>query len=605
MAIEFQIIGWKATGLRCPDYEVNFLDQQGQPYLVSLVQMPNGAGKTTTLELLRAALSGSAGLWEPRKVLSIRKPGNQTTEGHFQVTAMFNGKRLTITLTLDFQDGQIDYSTTLGSGMKRGFCPPSDLQRFLRPEFVNFFVFDGELADKLLRHDHTNAQMAIEDLFQLKTLGVLTNQLEDYWAYVVASSGAGEERGLSRRRNRVSTLRSRIRELQQQQNDLKSKADSIKMDLLEKKSRFDKALEEREEFRGRLHNAEMAYTKAETHVRDATRNLLERMRNPHALSAIFAQEVITLKANLDRAKLPESAAREFFEDLAEEEVCVCGRQLDEICRHAIRDRAERYLGSDDVQLLNAIKSDVSTQIGADPNVHETDLLKSVNELRQAIETSDQLRTARDSVQAEAVGGNPELEHAREEIEKLDSAYKSHEHQLRKYDDPTDTLGDRDTFGIAVLHRRLDNADKKLAQITQTLELRTKKDVLKLILDSAQSTSRRSISLEICRQANEVITKLMPDNAIRIREIDQCLILDGKDGGSVGETLSVAYAFLSTLFNQTEHKLPFIVDSPAGPIDLRVRREVAALIPQLTSQFIAFTISSEREWSAPQNWYHVI
>jgi hypothetical protein len=73
-----------------------------------------------------------------------------------------------------------------------------------------------------------------------------------------------------------------------------------------------------------------------------------------------------------------------------------------------------------------------------------------------------------------------------------------------------------------------------------------------------------------------------------------LVLTGQEGGSVGETLSVGYAFLATLFNRTEHQLPFIVDSPANPIDLRVRAKVAELIPRLANQFIAFTISSERQ-----------
>jgi DNA sulfur modification protein DndD len=41
-------------------------------------------------------------------------------------------------------------------------------------------------------------------------------------------------------------------------------------------------------------------------------------------------------------------------------------------------------------------------------------------------------------------------------------------------------------------------------------------------------------------------------------------------------------------------LPFIVDSPAGSLDLKVRPEVARLIPSLCDQFVAFTISSERQ-----------
>jgi len=87
---------------------------------------------------------------------------------------------------------------------------------------------------------------------------------------------------------------------------------------------------------------------------------------------------------------------------------------------------------------------------------------------------------------------------------------------------------------------------------------------------------------------------MPDNAIRVKQVDRCLQLMGQEGGSAGETLSVAYAFLATLFNRVEHQLPFVVDSPANPIDLRVRAKVAALIPMLAHQFVAFTISSERQ-----------
>lgn len=63
---------------------------------------------------------------------------------------------------------------------------------------------------------------------------------------------------------------------------------------------------------------------------------------------------------------------------------------------------------------------------------------------------------------------------------------------------------------------------------------------------------------------------------------------------MGEGLSIAYAFLGSLFGYSDHQLPFVVDSPAGPIDLQVRPRIAESIPRLTDQFIAFTISSERD-----------
>ncbi len=102
-----------------------------------------------------------------------------------------------------------------------------------------------------------------------------------------------------------------------------------------------------------------------------------------------------------------------------------------------------------------------------------------------------------------------------------------------------------------------------------------------------------ITTELCEQANARISELMPHNSISIDRIEQNLILEGQEGGSVGETLSIAYAFLATLFHRSDHQLPFVVDSPAGPIDLAVRPKIGELIPNLTGQFIAFTISSER------------
>lgn len=75
MSVVMQILGWKAEGLRCPDHDISFLDQEGNPYPISLIQMPNGTGKTTTLALLRAALSGSAANpgWDDRMIASFQK----------------------------------------------------------------------------------------------------------------------------------------------------------------------------------------------------------------------------------------------------------------------------------------------------------------------------------------------------------------------------------------------------------------------------------------------------------------------------------------------------------------------------------------------------
>ena len=115
-----------------------------------------------------------------------------------------------------------------------------------------------------------------------------------------------------------------------------------------------------------------------------------------------------------------------------------------------------------------------------------------------------------------------------------------------------------------------------------------------MLDVADAKAREHITSEIKEDANKRIATLMPDNRIRIEKIDGCITLKGQSSGSAGENLSIGYAFLATLFNRSgEHRLPFVVDSPANPIDYDIRPKIGQLAPKLTNQFIAFVISSER------------
>jgi DNA sulfur modification protein DndD len=157
MAIDLKIASWKSEGLRCPDHEVNFADASANLFPISLIQMPNGTGKTTTLELLRTVLSGSAAEedWDRKRILSFKKRNSDVNEGLFRVVLLYNDRRITLTLHFDFDNGAMFYSTTLpDSGIEKGFKPPRALLRFLKPSFVNFFVFDGELAEQLLDHTH-------------------------------------------------------------------------------------------------------------------------------------------------------------------------------------------------------------------------------------------------------------------------------------------------------------------------------------------------------------------------------------------------------------------------------------------------------------------
>lgn len=598
MSITVRMLGWSAKGLRCPDYTISFKNENAKIYPVTLIQMPNGTGKTTTLNLLRATLSGQAEVdrWNSTKVNSFQKKKGPSSTGEFQVTLECNGQLVTLTLTFNFDEGTVKYNTTVGKGNQVGFKPPRECRDFLNKDFINFFVFDGELAKQLLNANYTNAERAIENLYKLKYLKSIENVVDGHWDDTVkAAKVTTGDRALIQRKNRVEILIARIDKLTKERDAIKASLKKIETDLKSLESKYQVKIHQHDHDGKEYDEKKEVYDLKAKEVEQLTQQILKQIRSPHFLSANFAIDVLTLKENLDSVKLPESAAKEFFQEFAEkEEYCICGRALEEEHRLYIREKAASYLGSEEMALLNAIKSDITGQIGSKPKEFSEKFNENLNLFRQAIDERGLAKTDLDAVESNITSANAELKEAKEKIDGLKERESAINDQLKKYQDKDDKQNDDDkTFGIEALKQRLAEAREKLAEITHTVEIKQKTDLLKIILAEALSIAKGQIATSLKDDANNRIANLLPNNDIRITKIDKAVYLDGQDSGSEGENLSVAYAFMATLFSNTERQLPFIVDSPAVSIDDHVRSKVAKLIPKLTDQFIAFTISSER------------
>ena len=601
MSLSIRLAGWKAQGLRCPDHEISFESSPGKVHAISLLQMPNGTGKTTTLKLLRAALSGNASgsRWSPDAIRDMRK-STDTATGSFQVAVLHNSQRVTFTLKFNFDEPSVEYFTTIPTGNRKGFEPPRELTRFLNESFVDFFVFDGELADSLLDRDKTTAQQVIDDLFQLKLFDRMGLWVDKYWkdesAKKAKNGGSNSQtsKGLNKWRGWIDRYEARLQVLQEQQKKILTDKNRLKTRQTKLRNENDFAIKAKKEYEGRLTAAQFELDALDSEVKNQADRLLQSFRSPHALSQIFAREMIAFKDSLDRVKLPESAAREFFEDLAKEDICVCGRDLDNETRHAVRERASLYLGSDDVSLLNQMKGEVAAQIGEMLDQPAETLKSEIRDLQKAIKKAARLRSNRDAIKLEAVNEDPELERKEQEIAKLQEELAKISVQLERFEEDKEGSEIEDTWGISVVEKALERAKKSYADVADTLKLKRRSEILQTIVLNAHIKSRERISIALCEEANKRIEHLMPENAIRIDRIDRSLRIAGKSGGSAGETLSVAYAFLSTLFQRTDYQLPFVVDSPAGPLDHPKRSAVASLIPKLAPQFIAFVISTERD-----------
>mgnify|MGYP001190480569 CR=1 FL=1 len=252
--VSLEVLEWSAKGLRCPDYHISFDKGNGQVYPVSLIQMPNGTGKTTTLNLLRAALSGSALNWGYQEVMSFQKKTNPSSHGQFQVSLRYNGTRITILMEFDFNQGKVSYFTTAGSGKKTGFKPPSPCKDFLSQDFINFLVFDGELAQQLLDPNSSNAKKAIENLYKLKYFHRMNSLISTYWKKKIESATATGKKGLTQRKHRVKVLEGRLTLLKTQkeklENDLSTKVkqlEALQSKYQEKISSIEDIKEEYEE----------------------------------------------------------------------------------------------------------------------------------------------------------------------------------------------------------------------------------------------------------------------------------------------------------------------------------------------------------------------
>lgn len=600
MARLMQLLGWESEGLRCPDHKIDFTvstDFSRTIYNISLIQMPNGTGKTTTLSLLRAALSGAAQNWTTSQIREYRKRGGSSDYGKFSVRLELNNQLVTIILSFNFANNTVFYKTTRGEGQVEFFDPPLDFRKFMDTNFVNFYVFDGELAEHLLSREHTDAESVIQYLFQINVLEGISRKVEAYWDAQTRRIGATGERAFSRRRNRVELLRRRLLELEKQQSKLIQEQVEIQRNLELQQSKYDQQIKREKEREEAVTLASTQLTAAEMKVRNQSLATLEAMADPYALSMQFATAIYDLKLGLDRVKLPESAAREFFMELAEEEECICGRPIDASIRDIIRTRASQYLGSEDVSLLNAMKSDITEAVGRSLEQPARDLQAQFLVLENNVIAERRARTELETIKQEAET-DPAVKQAREEVDTLQRQLNEVSRNLVAFSD-NDERGDEQTTDIKIIQEKLEKAEEELAEITETLQLKKKRDVLVNILKTAHDTAAANIKREICKAANARIEELMPDNNIRIDRIEDCLILEDQAGGSAGEELSVAYAFLSTLFIRSDHQLPFVVDSPAGPIDLGIRPKIAALVPKLSNQFVAFTISSERDGFVPR------
>ncbi len=591
--MEIRIAGWRSRGLRCPDVDLTLTGKPGESGTVSVIQMPNGTGKTSTLRLLGAALSGDARNWSADQVREFRG-FSDATEGMFRVDLLVDGKELVFELVLDFETGTAHYSTTspLIGGRRDGWEPPRDARRFLHKDFVDLIVFDGEFASDVLDSEKSSAERAVDAMSQLYLVDRARNLAESERDRLINESGAtsANPKALQRQRNELEKYNVQIRRVTALREKIADQIDKNKGELQSLDSEFDSELRKSAGNTEQLDAIKERIAQAESQRSALVRDLMDSVRVPSRLSTYFASNLDSLRDGLASVQLPPSTTKQFFRELAEQDACVCGRPIDADIRQTILDHSYRYLGREEAGVLNAIKAQIEGRDANGGTGHVSDI---VQELQSAQDALYEANTDLDEFEETVSSPDDRLNSIRERIEELTIKIEKDQMVLDEIDRPAEIGESVESTSLAGLQQKRKEIQRKIEQLTDNVEVGERTRIVLELLSRTKAYARQRLRSQLTELANRRLAEVLRQSPVSIESIGSYVRLKGQSDASVGQKLAVGYVIMANLLQRGAHSLPFVVDSPANPIDHTVRRQIAQLIPEVCDQFVAFVISSEK------------
>lgn len=578
------------------ELELDLTNGTDDPHHVSLVQMPNGTGKTTTMDLIRTILLGED--LDEEEVQSYEPNDFDALDGTFEVDFEFEGDVFTLRLELDYEYGNYSYRHIKPQRVAGGDIPehrlPPELENVMTGSFVDLFVFNGELTEEFIKTGSEEAENAIKIVNYLNRIDEQRRAIEDVveTRQENASTNVETEQGYKGKKTRLEKVESKLESLEEKEDDLEDAIEDHEDEIESLDERREELLANKEDLLEKDQRLEEEIGNLETELETKTQHLLDEMRKPSKLSASFNDDLQKLVDNMDIMKLPKSTSEEFFRELAEGDDCICDRPIDDDISETIKENAQEYLSEDDIAVLNALK----------------DQLRSIPDYDGFDDTFEELQEKRDSLhqkQQEKDGleiDDPDLQEKVKELveQRKDevNAKKEKERELRNLRTNDKTIQNEANLdwrkNIPLCRREQDKLEKEVRRASQTVNFGKRADLLEEIFEAFTDRSLDALKDRQIEDTNDKLEQILGLSKVQVEEIDNSIVIEGRDGASEGQSLSVAYAYLATLFEDSALSVPFVIDSPAVSIDYEKREEVARIIPGLFDQLLIFVISPERE-----------
>ena len=527
----------------------------------------------------------------PRKSF---KPTTTTGDnGEFSITVKFDEKQYKYFLSLDYAKG-ISKIETLAppKGRVAGLRLPEAIKGIFTSEFVSRFVFDGEQAKKSMDRTSNEADETIRYLYRLDELDQILAMNANILTEIQNAEGGskGTHGSLSNLRTRQANVRKQITLLEKKQKEFNAEISSCEKEKAEKE-KLRKELDKNYEALNKEKNDIItAQEKNRGKIDVKIIEIISMLKTPYLVSESLCTRMNELGAAMKKLKLPKSSSKDFFTELANATNCVCDRCIGEKERAAILKNAERYLGSDHQAVLNNIKSVLMD------SSYDTRLVTAFEELGALQEQKTRLSASFTAVEDKLIkAGGPQVELLQSEINILIgriSAAKTQLAIIESKDESDETLTEENNLHKANKADR--EYEAKIASTTKTNAALRKKNIVQALIDEIKVQATKELKQEIIKKTNEKVRRVITDDYIEIDNIDGYIKLKNRDGASEGQTLSIGYCFLGTLFEDSELEFPFVIDSPTGKMDFDKRQAVADIIPLVFNQIIAFVQSAEVE-----------
>lgn len=571
--------------------QISFRNDTGGAIKNNFVMMANGTGKTTTMTLIKGLLDGSAKNWPVDYVKSFAPTTTTGDKGEFSITVKFDEKQYKYFLSLDYVNGIAKIETQAPpKGRETGLLLPTAIKGIFTPEFVSRFVFDGEQAKKSMDRTSNEADETIRYLYRLDELDeILAMNMNILTEIQNAEGGSTGTRGsLSNLRSRQKKVRDHIASLEKKQKQLNGDIARFSQEKIEKEKQRQELDKNYEALNKEKNEVIAEQEKNRGNVDVKITEIVSLVKTPYLVSEGLCNRMYEFGDAMKKLKLPKSSSKDFFTELAYAEKCVCDRCIGEKERDAILKNAERYLGSDHQAVLNNIKS---VLMGSTYDEH---LVAAFEELGKLQEQKTRLNARFADVEDKLIkAGGPQVEQLQSEIEVLIGQISSAQTQLKiieSKDEDDETLTEENNLHKA---RRADaEYEVKIASTTKTNAALRKKNVVQDLVNEIKTQATAALKEEIIKKANDKISRVIKDDYIEIESIDGYIKLKDREGASDGQTLSIGYCFLGTLFEEAELEFPFVIDSPTGKMDFDKRQAVADIIPVVFNQMIAFVQSAE-------------